>query len=240
MAKSWTIGLTRVVALAVVVLLASCEADDAVTPDESQAPPAAEAASDQGAPAETAKQVEATAEMANWMGCAKRVYDEESAGTDKFDEQAHARSWEACAAERQKVFDLFPASERQAWEERLRGIHDSIRTSAIAEHTARPGYGLNPYQPVMVGGLSQERNEGVARILRYLVRLRGPEGQPITYERIGSCCSFKTPNPVYGNRGRLDMYEVTFEGLEDPVVVYFNVYDEAPLQVVAGLTMIQG
>jgi len=236
MAKQWILGLSLVIVTGLIALLVFRGPADLAETDGELTPPTAEAGSDQKEPAETPQEVEGTAEMSNWMVCAQRVYESERE-SEKFDENAHARSWDACVAERQKIIVLFPASEREAWEQRLRGIHDSIRASAIAEHTARPGYGLNPTQPIMVGGLSSERNESVARILRYLVHVRGPEGQPVTYERIGSCCSFRTPNPVYGNRGRLDMYEVAYDGLEDPVVFYFNVYDEALQQGVDGFTM---
>ena len=174
---------------------------------------------------EKTEALDVTDQISSWAACAQAAYESERK-SEKFDEAAFARSWDACEEQRETIIGLFPTDERPAWEARLRQIHDSIRTSAIAEHTARPGYGLNPYEPIMVGGLTTDKNEGAARILAYMARLRGPRGQRITYERIGSCCTFRTENPVYGNQGRLDMYEVNFDGLTEPVVVYFNVYDE--------------
>lgn len=188
-------------------------------------------------PAFPDQNIDVTEPMALWAACANRAYQAERKG-DQFDEAAFAASWAACGAERQAIIDLFPASEHAAWEERLRGIHDSIRNSAIAEQTAKPGYGLNPNDPVHIGGLSAASNEGPARIVGYLLRLRGPNGESTSYERIGSCCTFRTSNPVYGNQGRLDMYEVTYEGQDEPVIVYFNTYNEQPLGVVAGFTQI--
>ncbi|HEU0015124.1 MAG TPA: hypothetical protein VFQ45_15650 [Longimicrobium sp.] len=80
------------------------------------------------------------------------------------------------------------------------------------------GYGRG--NPVRVGG---DVPNGAARQRRYLDALRGPQGQPVTYTRLGSCCLFRTPHSERG-QGALDAYEVTYEGLARPVVLYFDMY----------------
>lgn len=96
--------------------------------------------------------------------------------------------------------------------------------------TRDPAYGLTEQHPVKVGGLS-ERNEA-----EYLNGLRGPSGEPITYERLGSCCPFKTPNAMIEGIGLLDAFRVTYAGQARPSVIYIDFYDEAPLSVPVGFT----
>ena len=89
-----------------------------------------------------------------------------------------------------------------------------------------PTYGFTKANPIKVGGAPDRtgsRNEQM-----YLHALRGPEGQPIRFERTGSCCQFETPNGI-GGGGMLDIYEVAYEGLKRPLELYINMYDhEAP------------
>lgn len=75
---------------------------------------------------------------------------------------------------------------------------------------------------IRVGG-GEER--GVQNEHAYLDALRGPGGEPVTYERLGSCCQFQTPNGLDGKEGVLDAYEVTYPGLPRPVTLYLNMYD---------------
>jgi hypothetical protein len=78
------------------------------------------------------------------------------------------------------------------------------------------GYGYTPEDPIKVGGGPQGERE-------YLRFLRGPEGQPLRFQRLGSCCGFSDPSLPLGG-GLLDMYEVTYEGLEKPVTLFLDMY----------------
>lgn len=78
------------------------------------------------------------------------------------------------------------------------------------------GYGYTPEDPIKVGGGPQGERE-------YLEYMRGPEGQRLRFHRLGSCCAFKDPSLPFGG-GLLDMYEVTYEGLEKPVTLYLDMY----------------
>lgn len=92
-------------------------------------------------------------------------------------------------------------------------------------------YGFARDNPVKVGGVG----EGPSREMAYLNALRGPAGQPVEYERLGSCCRFETPNGILGV-GFLDVFRVTYEGQPAPARIYINMYDEGPLLVPVGFT----
>lgn len=93
-----------------------------------------------------------------------------------------------------------------------------------------PAYGLTEQSPIKVGGFN-ERNEA-----EYLNGLRGPAGEPIEYERIGSCCPFKTPNARIGNIGLLDAFRIRYPGRAEPMVLYIDFYDEGTLYVPLGFS----
>ncbi|MFY0529634.1 hypothetical protein ACN28I_42875 [Archangium gephyra] len=77
-------------------------------------------------------------------------------------------------------------------------------------------YGYTPENPIKVGGGPDGEHE-------YLQHLRGPEGQQLSYNRLGSCCGFEDASLPFGG-GMLDMYEVTYEGLEKPVTLFLDMY----------------
>lgn len=76
-----------------------------------------------------------------------------------------------------------------------------------------PDYGSSPARPAQVGGGPMY---GAARQQRYLKALRGPGGEPVTFERKGTAGSPDT--------GLVDRYDVRYEGAVAPVVVYVDFY----------------
>ncbi len=92
----------------------------------------------------------------------------------------------------------------------------------VASVTPALGYGYSADDAIRVGGA--EKQSGPANERAYLDRLRGPDGQRVTYEREGSCCGFETPNGI-GGFGMLDRYLVTYAGLKTPVILFLNMYD---------------
>jgi hypothetical protein len=106
----------------------------------------------------------------------------------------------------------------------------------LTESSNDKSYAFTPDNPVKVGGVKQ--NEGPLNERRYLNALLGPLGEEITYNRVGSCCNFKTPNAMIGDMGLLDKYEVTWEGLEEPIYIYINMYDFGDLFIPVGMTAI--
>ena len=57
-----------------------------------------------------------------------------------------------------------------------------------------------------------------ARERRYLDALRGPAGQPVRYKRTGTTGLEPNPQTV------IDIYEVTYDGLDKPVTIYVDAY----------------
>ena len=95
------------------------------------------------------------------------------------------------------------------------------------------GYSLN--NPIKVGGRMD--NKGPANEKKYLNSLYGPKGEVIAYGRIGSCCSFSTPNGPL-ERGLLDKFRITYEGLKEPIFLYLNMYDYEKPQAPYGFSII--
>ncbi len=92
-----------------------------------------------------------------------------------------------------------------------------------------PTYGYTIDNPIKVGGYGSvgARNEYL-----YLKMLTGPKGQKLVFKRDRACCPFKTSNPDVGNFsggeqaiGLLDIFEVTYPGLDKPVKLFLNGYE---------------
>lgn len=92
-------------------------------------------------------------------------------------------------------------------------------------------YGVSEKNPVLVGDLP---GKGPEKSRYYFRRLTGPDGDRVNFKRLGSCCPFKTSNPGFLGNGFLDIYEVTYDGIEAPVELYLNFYDPREIGVVKG------
>ena len=90
----------------------------------------------------------------------------------------------------------------------------------------------NPVLVGSLGGPSPAANEHI-----YLSRLRGPHGEPVKYQRSGSCCGFPSPNAILGE-GLLDAYLILYGDSSEPVVIYINMYDPGEVRAPAGLTLV--
>lgn len=87
-------------------------------------------------------------------------------------------------------------------------------------------YGVTEKNPIRVG----QKGGGPSAEQAFLNSLRGPHGEAVEYKRLGSCCFFETPNGLMDGKALLDRYEVTYVGLEKPIVLYLDMYDyEQPL-----------
>ncbi len=106
---------------------------------------------------------------------------------------------------------------------------DSPSPLAERVRAEEDSYGLVPENPVRVGG-------GPAGERAYLGALRSPRGEPVVSRRLGSCCEFETPNGFNG-MGLLDMFEVTYDGLDAPVRLYLDMYDAEEVRAPAGFLL---
>jgi len=93
-------------------------------------------------------------------------------------------------------------------------------------------YGYSERSPIKIGGGFESGSE---RTYRFLNALRGPNGEKVTYTRVGTCCPFKSPNSPFDGEGLLEVY-VTSYGVSPPQRLYFNWYDEAEVLLPRGLT----
>ncbi len=99
----------------------------------------------------------------------------------------------------------------------------------ITEYSSNEDYGLDGKYPVKVGERSAEYQR------RYLASLAGPNGETLQFHRRGSCCGYKSENGLMGT-ALVDVYEVTYEGLKKPILVYISFYDYEKLYIPKGFT----
>ena len=109
-------------------------------------------------------------------------------------------------------------------------------TFLITEVSTDKTYGFSPKNPVEVGGA--KNSEGPMNERRYLNALAGPNGEPISYFRAGSCCAIKSDNDPLGfGSVMLDNYRVTWLNSKDTVSIYINMYDSGKLKAPVGFTL---
>lgn len=109
-------------------------------------------------------------------------------------------------------------------------------TFELTEISTDVTYGFSEKNPIQVGGVSS--NEGPKNERRFLNALAGPNGELVTYFRAGSCCPIESKNDPFGNgRVMLDNYRVTWEGANDTVSIYINMYDSGILKAPKGFTI---
>jgi hypothetical protein len=96
-----------------------------------------------------------------------------------------------------------------------------------------PSYGYSAKVPIAVGG---GFGEGSHNVYRYLNRLMGPHQQVVHYNRVGTCCEFKTANSPFDGKALLEVYEISYDGAGAPVRLYFNWYDAGAALLPLGLT----
>ena len=106
--------------------------------------------------------------------------------------------------------------------------HLSAGVGTLQAVSTDPTYGFEKINPIRPGlGFESE--------WRYLNALRGPKGEIVHYQRLGHCCAFNTDVAERG-KGFLDQYELTYDGLAKPLVLYLNMFEEAQLTAPQGFT----
>ena len=178
-------------------------------------------------------EIDITQHILEIMKCTTSHYETRADAKLDFDEEAHEWAWTECADVRNSLIQALPPAARPEWESKLARINRSLAEAIKPKESGVTGYGLNPAEPVMVGGVG----DGPRRTYQYFSRLRSPTGTTVNVERIGSCCRFKTPNARIGEHAPLDKYEVTYDDLGSPIVVYVNIYDEGIIEPIKGFTL---
>ena len=111
---------------------------------------------------------------------------------------------------------------------------ESNNTFVITEYSKDKRYGYEKEYPINIF-YSNTKNETI-NPQRYLNALAGPKGEKITYTKLESCCPFPTKRSEMG-AGFLDVYELKWEGRQNPVTLYLNIYEKGVLMVPVGLTL---
>lgn len=99
-------------------------------------------------------------------------------------------------------------------------------------------YGRTVEKPIMVGH-GDTIIKGPKNEQRFLNALAGPNMERVAYKRRGSGHSFETDNSgeIGSGTGLLDIYEVAYDGLSEPIVLYLNMYDSDTLKIPVGFRM---
>lgn len=94
-------------------------------------------------------------------------------------------------------------------------------------------YGAEKTNPIRAG-------KDYAAQWSYLNALRGPNGELVYYRSLGRCCEFVTPDAERGSKGFLDRYELSYDGLAKPAILYFTLFaDDVSLRAPAGFTYVR-
>jgi len=132
--------------------------------------------------------------------------------------------------------NLFGENIEERWDEELLPLQDYILDSfqiyepdgeastgscPISEDAT---YGYSEDNPIQVGG---DWLEGPSRERAFLDNLMGPNGEMISYERVGS--------EEYGDT-ILDKYQITYSGLSSPITLYIDEYGWGILYAPVGFT----
>jgi len=107
------------------------------------------------------------------------------------------------------------------------------QTMIIKDISKDPTYGYTKENPIKLGGFKDDNGSILQQV--YLNSIYGPNGENIEYERRGSCCPYYTPNGIDGF-GLLDVYELKFNGMKEPIILYITMYEEGDILVPKDLT----
>ena len=106
-------------------------------------------------------------------------------------------------------------------------IHSILRLTRTAESES---YGFTPEHPVKVG---KGPESGPDNVITYLELLRDATGQPLKYERVGTCCPYRSEHPFFGNDALEEKYKVRYtaaDGSLKKAFIYLTFFDyEEPL-----------
>ena len=111
-------------------------------------------------------------------------------------------------------------------------IGSSRGAMSLSRRASDAAYAYSETAPVKIGG---GFGGGSDRTYQFLNSLRGPNGEAVRYDRVGTCCPFKAPSSPFGE-GLLEVFTLTYPGQDQPKRLYFNWYEEGEVMVPVGLT----
>jgi len=107
-------------------------------------------------------------------------------------------------------------------------------TFIITQYSKDKKYGYDKNYPVNIF-YYDTRNDNITQKY-FLKALAGPKGEKITYTKLDNCCPFPSKNSDMG-AGFLNVYELKWEGLKKPIILYVNIYERGQLMVPLGLSL---
>jgi len=97
-----------------------------------------------------------------------------------------------------------------------------------------PTYGYTENNPIKVG---VRGNEPKINEFRYINALKGPDGEEIIFRELGDCwkkiSSKRSKKKILG---QIKIYEVTYDSLSRPIILFINNYEYKPLYAPIGFT----
>lgn len=131
------------------------------------------------------------------------------------------------AAVRENPQELWLETGQFAFEKLLGGLRILPPGSAPACLIATdPEYAFSPDNPIRVGTVNLY--DGISRMEAYLNTLRGPNMEEISYIRLSP--QFNAQDEV------VDAYQITYSGLDSPVILYFSIYSYSTPMAPLGFT----
>ena len=106
-------------------------------------------------------------------------------------------------------------------------------TFVLTEYSSDKKYGYDKDYPINVFYQNTKGEDLNAQ--RFLNALAGPKGEKVFYKKLESCCPFPTKRDPIG-AGFLDVYQITWVGLQRPFNLYLNIYEKGKLMVPVGFT----
>ncbi|TAF68332.1 MAG: 2-dehydro-3-deoxyphosphooctonate aldolase [Flavobacterium sp.] len=107
-------------------------------------------------------------------------------------------------------------------------------TFIITEFSKDKKYGYDKDYPINI--FYRGTKDDVINQQRFLNALAGPNGEAITFSKLESCCPFPSKNTEMG-AGFLDVYEIKWDGLKKPILLYLNIYERGQLMVPVGFSL---
>ena len=104
----------------------------------------------------------------------------------------------------------------------------------ITEYATDPKYAYDQDYPINIGFINEKQED--INIQYYFSGLEGPNGEKINYKKVDTCCPFPTENSLMG-AGTISIYEVTFEGSNKKITLYFNIYEKGKILCPKGFSI---
>jgi hypothetical protein len=104
----------------------------------------------------------------------------------------------------------------------------------ITEYATDSKYGYDQDYPINIGFINEKQED--INIQYYFSGLEGPNGEKISYKKVDTCCPFPTKNSLMG-AGTIGIYEVTFEGINKKITLYFNIYEKGKILCPKGFSI---